>query len=400
MLVEVRHFLPGRVRLYVPGLFRSGEPAERTLQQLLPPDSVRKIRANRHCATLVIEYHHNRPGILADLMSRLRRAPCVEALQASEGTTLAIVPLDSAPARPQTRFRIPLALPTVSFILSFFAGPIVITLNTPLMLWNARPIGRRAWRVLRHERRLNVDFLDALAISVSILNGAFLTAAIIVWLVRLGDWIRDLTAARSKRAVSALLEFQKKMAWVLKGGAIHAIPVGLILAGDTVVAHSGEMIPVDGEILTGYGTIDQKTITGESLPVPRGPGDAVYAATGLREGYLTILATRVGNETTAAQIVKLVESAPVGETRIQNHAERFADRLVVPTLTLAAGMGIGFADIGRFTSLVIVDYGTGIRVAAPTSVLASMTHAARQGIIIKSGAPPRETGRGRHHRLR
>jgi len=146
------------------------------------------------------------------------------------------------------------------------------------------------------------------------------------------------------------------------------------------------MIPVDGEIISGHGTLDQKTITGEGLPVPRGPGEAVYAATGLREGHLTIPATRVGNDTTAAQIVHLVESAPVGETRMQNHAERFADRLVGPTLTLAASMGVGFADINRFTSLVIVDYGTGIRVAAPTSVLASMTHAARQGILTKSGA--------------
>jgi Cu2+-exporting ATPase len=106
----------------------------------------------------------------------------------------------------------------------------------------------------------------------------------------------------------------------------------------------------------------------------------------LREGYLTIRAVRVGNDTTAAQIVHLVESAPIGETRIQNHAERFADRLVGPTLALATGMATMFADINRFTSLVIVDYGTGIRVAAPTSVLASMTHAARQGILIKSGA--------------
>jgi Cu2+-exporting ATPase len=386
MLVEVRHFLPGRVRLYVPGLFRSSEPADRAVQQLLPPDSVQKVRANRDCATIVIEYDHNRPGILADLMNRLRHARSVEALLSTNGNGQALVPVDTTPAHPPVRLRIPLVLPTVSFILSFFAGSLVLTINVPMMLWNARPIGRRAWRVLRHERRLNVDFLDALAISVSMIHGNFLTAAIIVWLVRLGDWIRDLTAARRKRAVSELLEFQTKMAWVLRGGLIHAVPAALLVAGDTVVAHSGEMIPVDGEILSGHGTIDQKTITGESLPVLRGPGEAVYAATGLREGCLTIRATRVGNETTAAQIVQLVESAPVGETRMQNHAERFADRLVAPTLTLAAGMGIGFADINRFTSLVIVDYGTGIRVAAPTSVLASMTHAARQGIIIKSGA--------------
>jgi Cu2+-exporting ATPase len=73
MLVEVRHFLPGRVRLYVPGLFRSGEPADRTVQQLLQADSVQKIRANPSCATIVIEFDRNRPGILADLMNRLRQ---------------------------------------------------------------------------------------------------------------------------------------------------------------------------------------------------------------------------------------------------------------------------------------------------------------------------------------
>jgi len=125
---------------------------------------------------------------------------------------------------------------------------------------------------------------------------------------------------------------------------------------------------VDGEILTGHGTVDQKTITGESLPVLRSEGEAVYAATGLREGYLTVRALRVGNETTAAQIVRMVESAPVGETRIQNHAERLADRLVMPTLGLATATAALASDIHRFTSIVIVDYGTGIRVAAPTSV--------------------------------
>ena len=81
----------------------------------------------------------------------------------------------------------------------------------------------------------------------------------------------------------------------------------------------------------------------------------------------------------------LVESVLIGDIRIQNHAERFADRLVTPTLALAVGTAAVTGDFNRFLSLVIVDYGTGIRVAAPTSVLSSMTHAARAGIIIKSG---------------
>jgi cation transport ATPase len=119
---------------------------------------------------------------------------------------------------------------------------------------------------------------------------------------------------RSKRTVGELLEFQKKMAWVLRGNVITAQPVSALQTGDTVVVHSGEMIPVDGEILTGHGMIDQKTITGESLPVLRAEGEAVYAATGLREGYLSIRITRVGSQTTAVQIVKLGRINPAAHT--------------------------------------------------------------------------------------
>ena len=96
------------------------------------------------------------------------------------------------------------------------------------------------------------------------------------------------------------------------------------------------MIPVDGEIIDGTATIDQKTITGEGLPVTRGIGEAAFAATVLREGQMTIRATRVGGDTMAGQIARLVDSAPIGDTRMQNHAEKLADRLVLPTLGVAA----------------------------------------------------------------
>src|SRR5262249_31743177 len=140
----------------------------------------------------------------------------------------------------------------------------------------------------------------------------------------------------------------------------------------------GGMIPVDGEVLKGRAIVDQKTITGESMPVERQSGDRVYAATVVRDGKVYIKTTRVGSDTTAGQIVRLVEEAPVGETRIQNYAEKFADRLVVPTLGVAGTFYAATGDLNRLLSMLIVDFGTGIRVAAPTSVLAFMTHAARQ----------------------
>jgi len=145
------------------------------------------------------------------------------------------------------------------------------------------------------------------------------------------------------------------------------------------------MIPVDGEIIEGRALIDQKTITGEGLPVSRTIGEAAFAATVIREGQIILRAVSVGNQTTAGQIVKLIDSAPVGDTRMQNHAEKLADKLVMPTLGLATATTVLTGDFNRFLSLVIVDYGTGIRVAAPTAVLSSITRAARSGIIIKSG---------------
>jgi Cu2+-exporting ATPase len=175
------------------------------------------------------------------------------------------------------------------------------------------------------------------------------------------------------------------MAWLVADGAVVSVPARNLAIGDVVMIYPGEVVPVDGEVVEGSALIDQKTITGESLPVLRAKGEMAFAATVLREGQITVRATRVGTGTMAGQIAQLVDNAPIGDTRMQNHAERFADRLVAPTLTLAVGTAAVSADFQRFLSLVIVDYGTGIRVAAPTAVLSSMTYAARSGIIIKSG---------------
>jgi heavy metal translocating P-type ATPase len=311
----------------------------------------------------------------------------LQRLVGSVDKSAARAPVALTPAKPGSIWKnTPLTLPTISLFMAFSANPIVTAINFPLMLWNAYPIALRAWRVWRRESRLNIDFLDTLAIAASLMMGNPLAGAIVVWLIKLGDWIRDLTAAGQRKAMSELLEFQTKTAWVLRDGVVTSIAAAELSIGDHVVVYPGEMIPVDGEIMEGHAMIDQKTITGEGLPVMRDKGAAVFAATVIRDGQLTVRAIRVGTATTAGQIAALVESAPIGDTRMQNHAEKLADRLVLPTLALAVGTAAVSADFNRFLSLVIVDYGTGIRVAAPTAVLASMTHAARAGIIIKSGA--------------
>jgi heavy metal translocating P-type ATPase len=382
MEYSFRHSMPGRVRLHIPELCRKRPLAETLTEWLGAQTGVRSARINYDCASLVLEYDPAQEQLLLAMLERVKSTSLSELksfVGCAKGAT------GPTPAAPAVSKRSPLALPTLSLVMAFSANPVVVALNMPLMLWNAIPIARRAWKVWSNESRLNIDVLDTLAISASVLQGNPLAGCIVTWLIKLGDWIRDLTAAGQRRAISELLEFQTKTAWILIDGQVVSIPAAELKPGDLVVVYPGEMIPVDGEIIEGHATIDQKTITGEGLPVSRGKGEAAFAATVIREGQITVRAIRVGSQTTAGQIVHLVESAPIGDTRMQNHAERFADRLVTPTLALATGTAVLTGDFNRFLSLVIVDYGTGIRVAAPTSVLSSMTHAARAGIIIKSG---------------
>lgn len=386
----VRHFMPGRLRLHVPQICRNKKLAGPFQAWLSAQEGIKSVRINYHCSSIVIEYDNAYQHFLQDVLKQFQRLSAEDLMAVlafsqakspgNEGHENITKPPPSSPKR------IPLALPSLSLLLALSSNPVIFAINLPLIFWNAIPIGMRAYKVWHNESRLNVDFLDVLAISASLAQANPLAGSIIVWLVKLGDWIRDLTAAGSRRAIAELLEFQSKTAWIVRNGEVVSIPAKSLAVEDIVVVYPGEVIPVDGEIVDGSATIDQKTITGEGLPVVRGKGEAAFAATVIREGQIRIRALRVGDGTTAGQIAHLVESAPIGDTRMQNHAERFADRLVVPTLALATGTAAITADFTRFLNLVIVDYGTGIRVSAPTSMLASMTHAARAGIITKSGA--------------
>ncbi len=392
MQVAIRHSMPGRVRLSIPALRRKRRLSDKAFAWLSEQSGVKVVRTNYVCASFVIEYElaakqsvllsitRLRALSLEELSARARVTRILETCGGANAKEATVAPTFASEPKSQ-----PLILPTVAFGLAFISSPMAIAVNVPLMLWNGFPIAARAYRTLRDERRLNVDFLDTLAIVGTLAQGNHVASALMTWLIRLGDWIRDLTAAGSKRAIGDLLEFQSKTAWIKRDGAVVSIAARELRVGDEVLVYPGEMIPVDGEIIAGAASIDQKTITGEGLPVMRGVGEAAFAATVLREGQLTIRAARVGSDTTAGQIVRLIDSAPVGDTRMQNHAEKLADRLVTPTLALAAGAAALSADFNRFLSIVIVDYGTGIRVAAPTAALSSMTYAARRGIIIKSG---------------
>jgi Cu2+-exporting ATPase len=168
----IRHYIPGRVRAHAPGLCVRPKLAEATLAWLRKLPGVTSARANYDCHCLVIEYDKRSDGVLRKMIGHLRGVT-IEELRALVGvgrTTEETVRVEppSGQAQPAPSCRAPLVLPTVSLAMAFSANPLVQAVNFPLMAWNAYPIALRAWRVWSREGRLNIDFLDVLAISASI----------------------------------------------------------------------------------------------------------------------------------------------------------------------------------------------------------------------------------------
>src|ERR1700749_1512964 len=168
------------------------------------------------------------------MLERVRGASLADLKALCADVTVEATPLAKQEAAVLST-RSPLALPTLSLLMAFSANPAVVACNIPLMFWNAIPIAKRAWKVWSNESRLNIDVLDTLAISASMLQGNPLAGCIVTWLIKLGDMIRDLTAAGQKRAISELLEFQTKTAWLLRDGEVIQIPAVELQVEDLVI---------------------------------------------------------------------------------------------------------------------------------------------------------------------
>ena len=244
-------------------------------------------------------------------------------------------------------------------------------------------------------------FSTSTAIALLTTTGAFFPPALMIGLIESGEIIRDMTARRTARANLDLLDSLGRVARVERDGVEFEIPLGELVVGDIVVVYPGDQIPVDGTVTSGVGLIDQQKLTGESIPVVREEGQDVLAATLLVDGVLRIEAKRTGNDTRAGIVVALMKAAPVHDTRMEDYARKIGDRIVIPTLALGGVVTLATGgNIAAGVSIITLDIGTGIRVSVPTAILASLTFAARNGILIQERARPRAAGSGGHRRLR
>lgn len=220
----------------------------------------------------------------------------------------------------------------------------------------------------------------------------FESAAMILTLVTLGKYFETKAKGKTSEAISQLMDLAPKTALVLRDGNPCEIPVEDVLVGDTVIVKSGAQIPVDGTVLSGSGSVDQSTLTGESIPVQVQPGDRVTAATVNRAGYFSFRADRIGEDMTIYQIVRLVEEASSSKAPISRLADRVASVFVPVVMTAAllaamiwlfAGETVTFAvTIG--IGVLVISCPCALGLATPVAIMVGTGQAARHGILIRS----------------
>ncbi|MDD5335190.1 MAG: heavy metal translocating P-type ATPase, partial [Rhodoferax sp.] len=371
----VLHEVPGRCRLRVARLRVDRVLRENVERRLRSSPLVESFRFNLACESVTVQHQ----GPIEALFALLLAPGHGLTVAGASGGALVTLPTGGGSPQPLQS----LAWAGAALVLGPTAG---FGLALVAILLTGLPIWRRALHTLVHEHRLNVDFLDGLALVVAVLRRQPRTAALMALMVHLGDVVRELTARQSRGHIRQLLDFQTLQARRLEcDGSFTLVPAQTLRAQQRALMLAGDLVPADGRVSSGIAAVDQRHITGESAPATRRVGDMVFAGSSVVEGSITVTITEAGADTLVAKIVQQIAAVPVGETRIQNYAEQFADRLVAPLLGANVALLAATTNLDRFMSLAIVDYGTGIRVAAPTSILASMTRAARQGILIKSG---------------
>lgn len=227
--------------------------------------------------------------------------------------------------------------------------------------------------------------LMTLGVIAALVVGEWVTAAIVVVFMRVGEYVENFTTEGARQAVKELTAIAPQTARIESLNLEIEIPIHQVKVGDIVIVRPGEKIPVDGEVIHGQATIDQASITGESMPVEVTKGNRVFAATIAKLGSLKIKTLRVGADTTFGRVVKMVEEAEANRAEVQ----RFADKFSAYYLPIVASIGALTFLISRnplsTAAVLVVACSCSIALATPVAMLASIGGSAKRGLLIKGG---------------
>jgi Cd2+/Zn2+-exporting ATPase len=240
---------------------------------------------------------------------------------------------------------------------------------------------------------LNVDTLVSIAAISAAAVGAYQEAATVIFIMLLGEFLEGQTVGKTRKAIASLIQLSPKRAWVRREGEEVEVPIEDVKTNEVVIVKPGERIPVDGKIISGCGSINQSTLTGESIPVEKEAGDKVYCGTFNESGSCEIVATQVAEDTKLAQIKRLILEAQAEKSPTQRVMDRFSRYFIPAIILIAFSTFLVTGEIVRAITILIVACPCALVLGTPTAVVAAIGNAARQGILIKGGAYLEQMGR-------
>ena len=267
-------------------------------------------------------------------------------------------------------------------------GAAALFLPAPLriarVVWHMVPFLHKGIRCLGR-RKIKVELLDALSIGISACRRDFGTAGTVMFLLEIGELLEDWTRKKSVADLAESLSLHVDRVWLKTEAGEVLTPIGQIQPGDWVVVRAGGVIPLDGVVAEGEITVNQASLTGESVPVAKRPGGAVYAGTVVEEGECVLEVKQASGQGRYDQIVEMIQRSEQMKSAAEAKASSLADRLVPYTF---AGSLLSLAltrNVTRALSVLMVDFSCALKLAMPLAVLSAMREAGREHITVKGG---------------
>ena len=305
-------------------------------------------------------------------------------------------------------FSIILAVPAFLLGMVFMDFPyrtyILFLLATPIQFIAGARFYKGAWASAKNHTT-NMDTLIVIGTTAAYFYSVvqmlsdpnaeqyFETSAVLITFVLVGKYLEDRAKGKTSAAIQKLMELGSKTALVERDGEIIELPIEEVVVGDIITVKPGQKIPVDGKIISGGSTVDESMITGESMPVKKNVGDNAIGSTINKHGNIKVEATKIGQDTMLAQIIKLVEDAQGSKAPIQRYADTISSYFVPAVIAIAIisstiwfGLGYPFAfalTIG--VSVLVISCPCALGLATPTAIMVGIGKGAQEGILIKSG---------------
>ena len=371
MKCKILHDLPGRLRVHLCCGRMSLSQADVLEYYLLAVDGVRSVKVYDRTQDAVVVYGGKRENVISSLAR----------FSFAKAEAMELVPEHTSRAL-NREFEDKLAVAVMRRCISKLFLPVPIT--TALAVFRSVKYIREGLSALWHGK-LSVAVLDATAVTVSIVRGDFSTASSVMFMLRLGEILEDWTHKKSVADLAGAMSLNVDHVWLKTGETETLVPIGDIQAGDCVVVRTGNLIPLDGKIVSGEAMVNQSSLTGESMPVAKHPGSPVYAGTVAEEGECVISVEKSSGSGRYDRVVRMIEESEKLKSTAEDKASRMADRLVPYTLGGTALTYLLTRNVTKMLAVLMVDFSCALKLAIPIAVLSAMRESNGYHISVKGG---------------